>query len=634
MKNYQITRKVIMLIITLILLVIPSVVNAKSNDLEQKLKVLIIEINPWLETKGMKAADYLNMSEDTKLCVDELIEDIEYSSHGNVDVEIVKTEWLNEFCTYKAEVNLLDGSTAHRFDEETWLDIMKDGWYGFWDDPRVKAIGAYKFDVEYILDKYDLVRRRNEGEFNQLWLVNVDPAMTYEAMMVGKTAYWLNGYPIIKNCENFAIMNVSISRRDANLECFGHMTESIMKTVFKSSENSGFPTNKKQDKTYEEMNLWEKFTFNKSTYTNDAKFYGVGNMHFSPNSEFDYDWKNKTKVLSTWKDWLYNYPDLKNTTVETNYTAYDKDLEAPCRNHHRWWFYLFPHVDGVTDDGYSNNWWDYFVTLDYVKELKFTWGGLKIKTGREVPKLYCKATYQSGKQETIEVDINDNNFILGNENCFKREKNKLIADGVGETEIYYYLDGVCASMFVSVIEDNVWINSSDWAVEELKDAYEEDLIPKIIYDKDYTDNITREQFAAISVKLYERISGKIIENVTYNPFIDTTNPEVLKAYYLGITNGVSETQFSPKTLITREQMATMINRVLAVCDIDNTFDTNSIYTKFDDHSEISGWAIESVYFMASNNIIKGMDDNNFVAKGNATIEQAVIIANRCVKNRW
>ena len=47
---------------------------------------------------------------------------------------------------------------------------------------------------------------------------------------------------------------------------------------------------------------------------------------------------------------------------------------------------------------------------------------------------------------------------------------------------------------------------------------------------------------------------------TNNPFKDTQNVEVLKAYNLGITAGVSEVKFDPNALLNREQAATMLTR--------------------------------------------------------------------------
>ena len=65
--------------------------------------------------------------------------------------------------------------------------------------------------------------------------------------------------------------------------------------------------------------------------------------------------------------------------------------------------------------------------------------------------------------------------------------------------------------------------------------------------------------------------------------------------------------------------------------------------RFADDADISGWAKDSVYFMAANKIINGVGDNRFAprnittdqeARGyaNATREQALAIAVRMVEN--
>ena len=56
-----------------------------------------------------------------------------------------------------------------------------------------------------------------------------------------------------------------------------------------------------------------------------------------------------------------------------------------------------------------------------------------------------------------------------------------------------------------------------------------------------------------------------------------------------------------------------------------------IEAKFDDHMDISNYAIENVYFMVNMDIIKGVSDNKFEPKGNAKIEEALAIANRCIE---
>lgn len=176
-----------------------------------------------------------------------------------------------------------------------------------------------------------------------------------------------------------------------------------------------------------------------------------------------------------------------------------------------------------------------------------------------------------------------------------------------------------------------WTNSSSWAIEELEKANALNVIPEIFNEQDLTQNITRKEFAHITVKLYEKISGKTVAAGPKDPFTDTDDPEVLKAYNLEITNGTSDTTFTPDALITREQMATMMTRALKAAGIETAIGGIGIKAKFNDNMEISNYAFQGVYFMAGNAIIKGIGNNTFNPKGNATIEQALIISERCAE---
>lgn len=198
---------------------------------------------------------------------------------------------------------------------------------------------------------------------------------------------------------------------------------------------------------------------------------------------------------------------------------------------------------------------------------------------------------------------------------------------------------------------NVKAATSDWSQDEIDKAYDIELIPEILKNTDLTKNITRAEFAAVSVKAYEKISGKTAVPALNNPFVDCDDIEVLKAYNLGITSGVSATIFEPETLLNREQAATMLTRVFKKATMqdwtlaaDEQFEL--VYKKveeFSDDANISEWAKDSVYFMAANEIINGVGNNKFAPKNvtteeqaqgyaNATREQALLIAVRMVEN--
>ena len=171
---------------------------------------------------------------------------------------------------------------------------------------------------------------------------------------------------------------------------------------------------------------------------------------------------------------------------------------------------------------------------------------------------------------------------------------------------------------------------SDWATEGVNKASEMQLIPKSFDNTDLTSNITREEFAHIVMRLYEALTNEKYETSKENPFNDTTDIDVIKAYSLGITSGTSSNTFSPKNLITREEMATMMTNAINKAGIDTTVDIGKV-SKFSDDSNMHDWGKKPVYFMSSKDIIKGVGNNTFDVNGNATKEQALIISAKTVE---
>jgi hypothetical protein len=143
------------------------------------------------------------------------------------------------------------------------------------------------------------------------------------------------------------------------LESYGHRFESIMMEVY------GWWKYDKKDKK-EELTNWEIYSAYALKY---AKFNPgqshIGNIHFPPNGEKDYDWKNQ-KMVKTYADNWLNYPDVKEENArEVNCS------EWGCSHigYMKWWFSHLPHFEGVnTKDKKLNNWWRYVV--DYNEALR------------------------------------------------------------------------------------------------------------------------------------------------------------------------------------------------------------------------------------------------------------------------
>jgi hypothetical protein len=120
------------------------------------------------------------------------------------------------------------------------------------------------------------------------------------------------------------------------------------------------------------------------------------------------------------------------------------------------------------------------------------------------------------------------------------------------------------SPFSNVLALNLqtWSKASQWAVAELEKADGMGLIPDILKGADLTKPITREEFCELALLLYEKGTSKTPSPVSPNPFTDTKNQQVLKAFALGITTGTSQTTFSPRVSINREQCAAMLFRTI------------------------------------------------------------------------
>lgn len=196
--------------------------------------------------------------------------------------------------------------------------------------------------------------------------------------------------------------------------------------------------------------------------------------------------------------------------------------------------------------------------------------------------------------------------------------------------------------------------TSDWAQAEISRADALGLIPDRLVGEDLTKIINRAEFAAVCIKLYEVMSGRSAMAAAESPFTDTTDADVLLAYGTGLTNGITETDYEPETLLNREQAATPLTRAfkkntMTGWSIDNDAQFPLRYEKpaaFTDDALISGYAYDSVYFMAANKIINGMPDGNAfkyaprnateaeeaIGYANATREVAMILAVRMAEN--
>ncbi|WPK13285.1 M28 family peptidase [Lysinibacillus louembei] len=137
--------------------------------------------------------------------------------------------------------------------------------------------------------------------------------------------------------------------------------------------------------------------------------------------------------------------------------------------------------------------------------------------------------------------------------------------------------------------------------------------------QNYDADIKWSDFSKLVVAL-------LVQKADWAP--DMTQPSLLEdtsstLYELGILEGDSETMFAPNDTITREEAAFILHKVYQYMNItDAVIDGQPIL--YNDDSEISAWARDSVYRMQLTQIMNGMENNLFLPHNNYTLEQAII----------
>ena len=151
----------------------------------------------------------------------------------------------------------------------------------------------------------------------------------------------------------------------------------------------------------------------------------------------------------------------------------------------------------------------------------------------------------------------------------------------------------------------------------------------------YDRTVTRADFARLGVVLYELITVMPTPDVsqTKNPFTDTGDVNVLRAYKLGLVNGTGDgTTFSPDAAVNREQIAVMLLRVLDACGLPYSGADVSAIT-FSDEAELSSWAAGSVKRAYLIQIMNGTGGNSMSPQAPVTLEQAYQLLYNIYTNR-
>ena len=154
------------------------------------------------------------------------------------------------------------------------------------------------------------------------------------------------------------------------------------------------------------------------------------------------------------------------------------------------------------------------------------------------------------------------------------------------------------------------------------------LIPQFTGDPSYQDEITREQFAQLAVRLVEVIQKEELPAAAESTFSDSDSLAVRKASQAGIVTGTGGDKFAPTLTTNREQIATMLYRAVGVVKtatgVDLAPKAGSI-EDYNDRASVSLWAADGVGALAANGIMKG-NGSALSPQEPCSVEQAILLA--------
>ncbi|MDR1134694.1 MAG: S-layer homology domain-containing protein [Clostridiales Family XIII bacterium] len=136
--------------------------------------------------------------------------------------------------------------------------------------------------------------------------------------------------------------------------------------------------------------------------------------------------------------------------------------------------------------------------------------------------------------------------------------------------------------------------------------------------------VTRAEAAKIFSELLARRELPAAANFSDVPASHWAWRYVQNVNALGLMNGTSDSTFEPEARITREQAATVLNRVFA------KFMTGAAATDFSDSSVVASWASAAVAALSGNGYITGYPDGSFKPQANITKAELITIIDKIV----
>ncbi len=154
-------------------------------------------------------------------------------------------------------------------------------------------------------------------------------------------------------------------------------------------------------------------------------------------------------------------------------------------------------------------------------------------------------------------------------------------------------------------EEPTYEGVAEWAEIEVTAMDQLGLIPEALQYADLSEEITRQQMCTIAVDTYEKLTGEEIDLPWFDPFEDTSDPDVAKAYEIGIVQGDGNGLFRPDDSLTRLEFFCFVSRYLTASGMELTDESYSDLAGYSDAASLPAWAVEATSLTVGLGIVQG-----------------------------
>lgn len=181
---------------------------------------------------------------------------------------------------------------------------------------------------------------------------------------------------------------------------------------------------------------------------------------------------------------------------------------------------------------------------------------------------------------------------------------------------------------------------SPWAKSDVLAAGTAGLAPDKFASLDARTPVSRAEFCAVALNLYEAERKTKIPRTKKVYFKDCKDPDVNTAYEMKLVSGRDKNTFAPSEPVSRQDLCVILENVRTHCEVDKPKITVSAKS-FPDGSSLHPYAVSATEIMLSSGILKGIEVTKshdpehsgetvtlLEPQGTATREQSLIMANR------